>query len=126
MKVCEQHKTTPALIYGECIGCELGGLRADVKRLKSESDQILNDAIANIDRKAERIKNLETALSGRTYCHSGSEVEAENKRQRESLIWSVCRLYDTELITGSRACELLDGIKVQEFRELYTKWQESV
>ena len=47
-------------------------------------------------------------------------------RQRESLIWSVCRLYDTELITGSRACELLDGIKMQDFRELYTKWQESV
>jgi len=47
-------------------------------------------------------------------------------RQRESLIWSVCRLYDMELITGSRACELLDGIKVQEFRELHTKWAESV
>lgn len=47
-------------------------------------------------------------------------------RQRESLIWAVCRLYDTGLITGSRACELLDGIKAQDFRELYTKWAESI
>lgn len=46
MKICEKHKTTPALIYRECVGCELEGLRADVKRLKAESNQILNDANA--------------------------------------------------------------------------------
>jgi hypothetical protein len=34
----------------------------EVQRLKKESDQILNDAIANIDRKAARIKELEAAI----------------------------------------------------------------
>lgn len=47
-------------------------------------------------------------------------------RLRESLIWSVCLLWDMEMITGSRACELLGGIKMLDFRELYKKWQESV
>lgn len=36
-----------------------------------------------------------------------------------TLQYAVCRLYDTELITASRACELLGGIKAQEFRQLY-------
>ncbi len=52
--------------------------------------------------------------------------KVEKTAIRKSLQWAVCRLYDTELITGSRACELLGGIKAQEFRELYTKWAESI
>lgn len=54
------------------------------------------------------------------------KAESENKRLRELLIEPVCRLYDAELITGSRACELMGGIKAYDFRELYTEWQESV
>lgn len=40
-----------------------------------------------------------------------------------ALQWAVCRLYDVELITASRACELL-GCKQQEFRALYAKFPE--
>ena len=37
----------------------------------------------------------------------------------------VCRLYDAELITGSRACELLGGIKMQDFIQIYQSgWQK--
>lgn len=43
---------------------------------------------------------------------------------RANLELCVCRLYDIEIITASRACELL-GIKAQEFRELFNSdWTE--
>ncbi len=46
------------------------------------------------------------------------DPECELVRLRESLHWSICRLYDAELITSSRACELL-GCKMQDFRSVY-------
>lgn len=39
----------------------------------------------------------------------------------DALRWSVCRLYDTELITASRACELLE-CKMQDFWAIYAKF----
>jgi hypothetical protein len=43
--------------------------------------------------------------------------------QRKRLEWCVLRLYDTHLITASRACELLD-CKQQDFREMYLNFPE--
>ena len=35
-KVCDAHKTKPAFIYGECVGCELEDLRAKLKAAEAE------------------------------------------------------------------------------------------
>lgn len=34
LKICKKHKTAPALIYGQCVGCELEGLRKKVEDLE--------------------------------------------------------------------------------------------
>jgi len=36
MSVCAKHKKKPAIIYGQCVGCELDGLREENRRLKVE------------------------------------------------------------------------------------------
>lgn len=106
-----------------------------------QADKIIQDLLTTVEqleefnRKANiEIKRLKDAVSP-AYVEPDKDgrdlVMTEPVRDhvfalRESLRESVCRLYDTELITGSRACELLGGIKAQEFRELYTKWAESV
>ncbi len=44
---------------------------------------------------------------------------AELEDATDRLRLCVCRLFDAELITGSRACELLGGIKMQDFYRFY-------
>lgn len=46
MKVCKKHKITPAVIYGECIGCELEGLRLALATEKARSDSRLENVKA--------------------------------------------------------------------------------
>lgn len=46
MKVCKKHKTTPAVIYGECVGCELEGLRLALAAEKTRSDSRLENVKA--------------------------------------------------------------------------------
>ena len=48
-------------------------------------------------------------------------AKCECEKLKVNLQWAVLRLYDTELITSSRACELLD-CKIQDFREMYKRY----
>ena len=41
--VCEKHRCEPAIIYGQCVGCELDGLRAENKKLKAAIQKTLSD-----------------------------------------------------------------------------------
>jgi hypothetical protein len=35
-KVCRKHKDKPAVIYGECVGCEIEQLHSEIKALKAD------------------------------------------------------------------------------------------
>lgn len=39
-KVCKQHIEKPALIYGQCIGCELEGYQRRIKELEQENERL--------------------------------------------------------------------------------------
>jgi cobalamin biosynthesis protein CbiG len=43
------------------------------------------------------------------------------QEERKKLEDCVCRLYDVQLITAEKACELL-GMKTQEFQSIYRTW----
>lgn len=75
MKICEKHKNTPALIYGECIGCELESLRAEVKHWKANHADLKNrlavvqarpdlplERLAIYDRFSEQISTMRAAM----------------------------------------------------------------
>lgn len=41
-KVCKEHQKTPAIIYGQCIGCELDGLRKQLKMVQSHAKSAMD------------------------------------------------------------------------------------
>lgn len=41
-KVCKKHLETPAVMYGECIGCELEGLRQQLKLVQVHAKSALD------------------------------------------------------------------------------------
>lgn len=96
-----------------------------VGRSVPESDETLlgcaGTVLGGIALNVERVfKDHKLALEA---LHS---LMVERDSARASLEWAVCRLYDTELITASRACELLGGMKMLDFRELYAKFPQEV
>ena len=36
MTICDKHKSDPAPVYGECVGCEIDGLRKEIERLQAD------------------------------------------------------------------------------------------
>ena len=75
-----------------------------------------NEAIQSAMRAENQILALENDLKMSRAC------SAELRRNLELC---VCRLFDFEQITGSRACELLGGIGMKEFHQLYkSDWSE--
>jgi len=45
-KVCNKHKADPAIIYGECVGCEIDELWDKVKHLQEENKTLHEDGMA--------------------------------------------------------------------------------
>ena len=39
--VCEKHRLKPAIVYSQCIGCELDQLRAEIERLRTDNADLL-------------------------------------------------------------------------------------
>jgi hypothetical protein len=39
-KVCKQHIEKPALIYGQCIGCEIERYQQRIKELEKENEKL--------------------------------------------------------------------------------------
>lgn len=58
-KICEKHKSEPAIIYGECVGCEIDRLQAEVERLR---DALAYGKTLGMEHDAEVIERLKTEM----------------------------------------------------------------
>lgn len=74
-KVCKKHRDNPALIYNQCVGCELERMAKEIQILKQQRDELVEKLKKHVNHLNMRWReaNEKWEMEGDTY-HQGMET----------------------------------------------------